>query len=100
MMRPSKEFLRAGDRRHRSGLNQFSRRYIVHLLARVTAYDETQSGRPDLFPSYVDRTARNAGDIEHITANSFERHGGGYASRQEFEQARDGIRFRRDVRRG
>lgn len=30
------------------GLNQFSRRYIFHMLARITAFTESQSGKADL----------------------------------------------------
>jgi uncharacterized protein with ParB-like and HNH nuclease domain len=40
-------------------INQFSGRYIFHLLARLTAYVEAQSGKPDLFDKYVDRKAKN-----------------------------------------
>ena len=50
-------------------LNQFSRRYIYHMLARLTAYTEAQSGKSDLFDKYVDRTSRNPCDIEHIWAD-------------------------------
>lgn len=52
-------------------LNQFTRRYINHLLARLTAFVETESGQPDLFPQYVDRNRKNACDIEHISPNDF-----------------------------
>ena len=72
-------------------LNQFSRRYITHLLARITAYVETQSGRPDQFAHYVDRTVRNAADIEHIRAERYEGNEAEFATRQEFAQARDEI---------
>lgn len=56
------------------GLNQFSRRYIFHMLARITAYVESRAGRPDQFPHYVDRTAKNPLDIEHIWPNDFDRY--------------------------
>ncbi|GAA1275825.1 DUF262 domain-containing protein [Pseudonocardia aurantiaca] len=73
------------------GLNQFSRRYVYHLLARLTAYVETQSGKPDLFASYVDRTQKNASDIEHIWANVAGRYESHFASPHEFWETRDGI---------
>src|SRR5580704_13280923 len=40
------------------GLNQFSRRYIYHLLARLTSYTETGAGKPGLFDKYIDRDVR------------------------------------------
>ncbi len=52
-------------------LNQFTRRYIFHLLARLTAFTEMESGRPDLFDRYVDRRVKNPSDIEHIWANDY-----------------------------
>jgi uncharacterized protein with ParB-like and HNH nuclease domain len=53
------------------GLNQFSRRYIYHLLARITAYVDTGAGKPNLFDKYVDRTSNNPCDIEHIWADDY-----------------------------
>lgn len=73
------------------GLNQFSRRYIYHLLARLTAYVETQSGMPDLFDKYVDRTSKNPCDIEHIWANDFGRYQALFADEREFHQWRDHV---------
>ncbi len=73
------------------GLNQFSRRYIYHMLARVTAYTETQSGKPDLFDKYVDRTCNNPCDIEHIWADDYDRYKADFSNREEFYNARDHI---------
>ncbi|MEI6268198.1 MAG: hypothetical protein WCP01_04895 [Methylococcaceae bacterium] len=44
-------------------LNQFSRRYIYHFLARLTSYVDVQSGMPDLFDKYINRSMNNAYDI-------------------------------------
>jgi uncharacterized protein with ParB-like and HNH nuclease domain len=73
------------------GLNQFSRRYIYHMLARLTAYTEARSGKPDLFDKYVDRKSKNACDIEHIWANDFDRYTSDFSSLDEFQKARDNI---------
>jgi uncharacterized protein with ParB-like and HNH nuclease domain len=73
------------------GLNQFSRRYIFHMLARITAYTEVGSGKPDLFSIYVNRQVKNAFDIEHIWANDFESFGGQVSDRSEFASYRDHI---------
>lgn len=73
------------------GINQFSRRYVYHLLARVTAFVEVESGRPDPFASYVDRTRKNASDIEHIWADKPERYADQFANAHDFWEQRDAI---------
>lgn len=72
-------------------LNQFSRRYLSHLLARVTAYVEVGSGRPDLFAAYVDRTRPNPCDIEHIWANDYQPYKDECATVQEFQDWRNHV---------
>lgn len=72
-------------------LNQFSRRYIYHLLARLTSYIDAGSGKPDLFDKYVDRTLKNPNDIEHIWANNYEMFEVECATREEFNQWRDHV---------
>ncbi|WP_442755890.1 DUF262 domain-containing protein [Methylocystis sp. JAN1] len=73
------------------GLNQFSRRYIYHMLARLTAHIEAQSGRPDLFDQYVDRERANPCDIEHIWADDYDRYKSVFPTREEFHTARDNV---------
>lgn len=73
------------------GLNQFSRRYIFHMLARFTAYTEVSSSKPDLFDKYVDRDIKNPCDVEHIWADDFGRYQGVFATREEFQDWRDHI---------
>lgn len=73
------------------GLNQFSRRYIYHLLARLTTYTEVGAGRPDLFDKYVDRSQPNPCDIEHIWANDYSEYKDQFQSEQEFQEWRNGI---------
>jgi uncharacterized protein with ParB-like and HNH nuclease domain len=72
-------------------LNQFSRRYIFHLLARITAFTDSGSGRPDPFPNLVDRNQKNPFDIEHIWANDYGQQDGNFASKQEFDELRDTV---------
>jgi uncharacterized protein with ParB-like and HNH nuclease domain len=72
-------------------LNQFTRRYIYHLLARVTAYTEVASSKPDLFDKYVDRTIKNPCDIEHIWAADFDGYKEQFSSAQEFETWRNHV---------
>ncbi len=73
------------------GLNQFSRRYIYHLLARLTSYTEVGSGKPDLFDKYIDRTVKNPWDIEHIWPDNFERYAVEFTTRQEFDDWRNNV---------
>jgi hypothetical protein len=73
------------------GLNQFSRRYIYHLLARITAYVERSSGKPDLFDKYVDRESKNPCDIEHIWADNYDRYRDECSTLQEFQDWRNHV---------
>jgi hypothetical protein len=72
-------------------LNQFSRRYIYHILARMTAYVETGAGRPDLFDKYVNREGKNTLDIEHIWADNYELFSELFSSTEEFQRCRNHI---------
>jgi uncharacterized protein with ParB-like and HNH nuclease domain len=73
------------------GLNQFSRRYIRHLLARITAYTETHAGKPDLFDKYVDRSVKNSWDVEHIWPDDFDRYKNNFETQQNFDAWRNGV---------
>ncbi|MFC1848389.1 DUF1524 domain-containing protein, partial [Chloroflexota bacterium] len=72
-------------------LNQFSRRYIFHLLARLTAFTESGSGRSVSFDKYVDRTVKNPFDIEHIWPDNFSIHSNMFSSPQEFQEWRNHV---------
>ena len=72
-------------------LNQFSRRYIYHLLARVTAYVEVGAGKTDPFQVLVNRKQKNPFDIEHIWANKYMRYASQFDSKNDFELWRDDV---------
>jgi uncharacterized protein with ParB-like and HNH nuclease domain len=72
-------------------LNQFTRKYIFHLLARITSFIEYQSKGEDLFSTYVDRNSKNPYDIEHIWANDFILHNSIFDNAGEFDIWRDHI---------
>ena len=72
-------------------LNQFSRRFIYHLLARVTSYLEVKSGLPDLFSQYVDRDRPNPCDIEHIVPNNYDDFKSQFSSPSEFQNWRNHV---------
>lgn len=71
------------------GLNQFSKRYVYHLLARITTFLEVGSDRPDRFPDFVDRHTSNPFDIEHILPNNFELCEGTFQEEEDFYDRRD-----------
>ncbi|NKS26552.1 DUF262 domain-containing protein [Rhodococcus hoagii] len=73
------------------GLNQFSRRYIYHLLARVTAYVDVGAGGADTFPTLVDRKQKNPFDIEHIWADKYRRYSDQFDSQQDFQIWRNDV---------
>ncbi|PSB30105.1 DUF262 domain-containing protein [Chlorogloea sp. CCALA 695] len=73
------------------GLNKRNRRYIYHLLARLTAYTEVGAGKPDLFDKYVDRKQNNPCDIEHIYPNNYGQYQDQFESEQVFQNWRNGI---------
>ena len=72
-------------------LNQFSKRYIYHLLARLTAHVEVESGEADRFPEYVDRSQKNPYDIEHLWSSDFSRYTTEFEEEADFRTARDHV---------
>jgi uncharacterized protein with ParB-like and HNH nuclease domain len=73
------------------GLNQFSRRYIYHLLARVTEFTEKGAGRTESFDKLVNREAKNPFDIEHIWADDFGAMKGLFTGETEFVEWRNHV---------
>ena len=72
-------------------LNQWSRRYMLHLLARLSAFTEIGSGRADLFAEYVSRNRKNPFDIEHIWADNYDPHKKEFATEEEFADCRNNV---------
>lgn len=73
------------------GINQFSRRYVYHLLARLTAHAERGAGNADQFAHYVDRDTSNPYDIEHVWPDAYERFADAFESKHDFEEARNRV---------
>jgi uncharacterized protein with ParB-like and HNH nuclease domain len=72
-------------------INQFSRRYIFHLLARLASFTDIGAGKPDAFDKYVDRKVKNPNDIEHIRANNYGAYQEEFDSEYEFQNWRNHI---------
>jgi uncharacterized protein with ParB-like and HNH nuclease domain len=70
-------------------LNQFSRRYIYHLLARITEAIEIGAGRTTSFDKLVNRNVKNPFDIEHIWPCHFETVKNQFQNEEEFLEWRD-----------
>lgn len=71
-------------------LNQWSKRYIKHILARMTDHIERQSGLPSHFEDYV-AEGKNRFEIEHIWANHPERHKDEFSHEADFSEYRNRI---------
>lgn len=74
----------------RFGLNQWSKRYIKILLARMTAYVEQQSGMNSSVAVYLAR-GKGRFEIEHIWANHPEQHADEFDSTADFAEQRNRI---------
>jgi hypothetical protein len=72
-------------------LNQFSRRYIYHLLARITEASEIGSGRTEGFDKLVDRKSKNPFDVEHIWPDDFSSVQQLFADEAEFVEWRNHV---------
>jgi uncharacterized protein with ParB-like and HNH nuclease domain len=76
----------------RFNLNQFSGRYMLHILARFTSYINVQMGNPSHFEEYVDRKRKgNTYDIEHILPDKYADYKDGFEDYDDFETSRNMI---------
>jgi len=72
-------------------LNLWSKRYIQHILARITRHIEEQSSVESSFATYVSRDIKKPFEIEHIWADKYERHIDEFATEREFAEYRNHI---------
>jgi len=73
-------------------LNQFSGRYMLHLLARFTSYVNVRMGNPSQFDVYVDRKRKgNTYDIEHILPDDYDSYSDEFADAEDFQTSRQMI---------
>lgn len=76
------------DRFHLHGMNG---KPIHRLLARMTDYIETRSGRSSRYAEYITRRGKNGYEVEHIWANHFERHSDEFGHPTDFAEYRNRI---------
>ena len=70
-------------------LNGWTKRYMLHQLARLTHFVEKESGRDTRFDTYVDRKIKYPYDIEHIWSDHYEEHLDEFESDEEFQRTRN-----------
>ena len=72
-------------------LNQFYRRYMLHILSRMTYYLEQNCGINSSFYNYINRSQKNSYDIEHIWANDYSQgnHKEEFSREEEFRDFRN-----------
>jgi uncharacterized protein with ParB-like and HNH nuclease domain len=77
------------DSIERFDLNGWTKRYMLHQLARITHFVEEQSGRDTKFDVYVNRSIKNPYDIEHIMVDHFDRYTDQFDTEEEFQRTRN-----------
>jgi uncharacterized protein with ParB-like and HNH nuclease domain len=73
------------------GLNQWSKRYIRYILARLTSFVETQSNQSDKFVEYTSTKIKRPYEIEHIWAAKYDRHKDEFSNEHAFFEKRNQI---------
>ena len=70
-------------------LNQYSKRYMLHFLARFTSYVNELMGNPSNFDIYVNRKRKgNTYDIEHILPDDFDSYHDAFNDVDDFNSSR------------
>lgn len=82
------ETFATNDRFRLHGMNG---RPIHRLLARMTDYVETRSGRASRYSEYIQRSGKNGYEIEHVWSNHPEKHAEEFAHAADFSQYRNHI---------
>jgi uncharacterized protein with ParB-like and HNH nuclease domain len=77
------------DAIERFDLNGWTKRYMLHQIARITHFVEEQSGRDTKFDVYVNRSIKNPYDIEHIMVDHYERYTDQFDTEEEFQRTRN-----------
>lgn len=73
------------------GLSNFTSNTMYYFLARITAFVESNSGRPDPFEQFYDWDEYPETDIEHIWANKYEYQKEYFPDEASFQQKRNNI---------
>ena len=69
-------------------LNQFTGRYMLHMLARLTDYVNLRMGLASQFENYVDRNPKTSYDIEHILPADYQSYKDLFNDEEDFKNNR------------
>ena len=69
-------------------LNQFTGRYMLHMLARLTDYVDTRMGHASQFETYIDRSPKSSYDIEHILPDDYPSYAALFNDEEDFKNYR------------
>lgn len=72
-------------------LNSSTKRYIKHMLARITSFIEEETGVASNYINYMDTNTKNPFEIEHIISNHYEWFTKEYDNLDEFKYYRNNI---------
>lgn len=73
------------------GLNNFTKKYIKHILARITGYLEEKMDVASNYCNYIDMDTKNPFEIEHIITDHYERFANDYTDQEDFRRWRNNI---------
>lgn len=68
--------------------NQFTGRYMLHILARFTDFVDVSMGNQSTFDYYVNRKVKNSYDREHVLPDMFSDYASDFSSTEEFNSFR------------
>lgn len=70
-------------------LNFYTKKYIRHMLARITDYVERECDMPGHYLEYVAQKSKRPFEVEHIITDHYEWYQDEYSSRDEFDATRN-----------
>ena len=73
------------------GLNNFTKKYIKNILARITGFIEEQIGIPSNYIHYMNTKTKNPFEIEHIITDHYEWFTNEYTDQDDFRRWRNDI---------
>lgn len=76
---------------HECRLNNFTKIYIKHMIARITGFIEESCDMNCNYINYVDNYIKDPYEVEHITPNHYEWYEEEYASKEQFDSYRNHI---------
>ncbi len=71
------------------GLNNYTKKYIKHMLARITSLIEDKTDVENNYVSYVDMNCKNPYEIEHIITDHYEWFTTEYTDQEDFKRWRN-----------